>query len=371
MKTFFMRIHKVFVFGFLLVVTLQACGKKRNALSDVIEDLEEVSSNFSPESVQLSTSESSLQAQDEEFCAGYESAGNFILFACQPRFLQAYIGTGKTFFNVMIEFVKSWGEGLGKLKDGASGEVTIGSDQVLSYKKTNDRDLEILLKVSSSQAVFAYGSVNGNTSRLQLNFEALPAASNSAGTRGQLQIDLEFQEATKWTMNLLVQNQPCKDADPQGPRALSLQLTKAGNLGLGNAAMHNPIWARQFVTPTSVPTCSTAAADNISMNLFHGFVGSNNATKANVHMAKNTSTAWGADNELRDFCATYGVSGCGTALDSYANPFCSLGDTALWNNTCSAADAEVSSTAFLGVDSFVRPDNIATSAVTLPTSFTR
>lgn len=355
-------------------------SNSKNVTSLLISNLTNVYNDFNPDSLDTTSSQSQMGLRmqaDENPCAGTD------LFGCQPRLVKMYLQIGREMLGAVKEIATGAGTALGDLSDGASGEAVDGTSTIL-YSKTSDLVYSILIKENSNPIL--YLDINDTSYNLKLDLANMPNDDNGGGSSFQkVEVSLNYTDENTWDLNATIVGSTCDANDVRAPKNIKISISKANSFWSGKAMINNNRWALF----TSEPTCDTAEADDISMNLYTDFVGNNLATKVKVYMMKNTATDFTTNSSAYDMsklCDSYytnfntaSANACVTALSSqsialtsYTNPFCTTAPTnATWNSDCTGTDDNVAAAAYSSSSLWVSPEVFSaysSSTITLPTA---
>ncbi len=342
----------------------------------LVTSLEAVSAKFAPKSLTYDLGNNShldshwsfdsrvklLQSEARESSDPCAAVGND-LFACQPVLLRLYIALSKTFFDMGTTVIDQVGTQMGAIADGASGTVNIENHQKVVYSKTDSTHFTLLLK-DSADASMGYIKVDGTSINIKMNIGGID--STQAGT--MLGLTMTYTDANNWTVDSTLTGMTCNPDDPRAPKSIWVHIAKADALWKGKAIIYNPIWL------DNNPTCSTAEADNISMNFYTNFVGNDTAAKAGVFLIQRNVTSLASIDTyaMSRICDNYMTCNAGTAatVAAFTNPFCNpqATNTATWGDDCTSTAAAVGAADYGLASDWIVPSVFATTTVTIPDS---
>lgn len=349
----------------LLIFT--SCQKKSeetpsspNMTSQIVSNLGQVSSTFTPASL-ASVSTSNLKQQSDP-CANTSDWA-----VCQSNLIREYVKIGKSTVETISNVVSSAGSALGNIQDGSSGTSENGK---ISWNKTSSTQWSVLVR-GTSNASTLYVSIANNVYTLKV--DGSTAESNPSNMKAEATVT--YTDSATWTVDVFFYNETCSSDDVGAPSRVNIKLAKANGLWTGKSMLYSPRWKK----PNTTVTCNTTAGTN-EIALYTDFVGNDTSTKASLYITGAISNFVSSPSsfELIDICTNFPSGVCnvtggpasgGLTQAAYGNPFCTTGPNTVptWNNSCTT-NATVNSASYSTSADWIEPATLKTKSVTLPTS---
>lgn len=342
-------------------VSLMGCsstggGSEENTTSNVTSDLDTISQNFTPSSLESGSNTTGTlvkYAEGEDPCAESED-----LYDCQPVLLRLYLAMAQSFLDMTKDIVEEIGLNLGELPDGSQGIESI-EGETIHYSKESSSSFSIILEGVAGP--MAYFDIAGTVYTLQMDLDNLEKAGDASG---KLEIVVNYESETSWSINIFILEMDCDASDPRAPERIYIQVTRSGDFWIGKAMFYNGRWLSEPVS------CEVLESDEDSINFYTNFVASDIAAKASVYMMSRSKNDL---SDMEDFGMdqfSINFSQQGTNTSDYQNPFCNPASTldALWNDDCSLIDSSVGSTDYGPSTDWTLPSDFYQQTITLPSS---
>lgn len=357
-----MKISAAFVSTILFLCVISACKKKEdetpktNVASEVVANLSAISANYSPNSLDKTSSGVHIAADP---CQGVSDFAT-----CQSNLIREYNQIGKSVVDTISQWANTIGSSLGQLNDGSSGT---SGDGKITWNKTSSTVWSTLFR-GASNASQAYISINGNTYTLKVDQSVDPTSPKNQ----HIEAVVTFTNSNSWSVDVFFSNLECDSSDPGAPNKFQLKLNFDGSLWTGKAMLYSGRWK----SPGSTVTCGTTYGSS-EIAMYTDYVGNDTSTKASLYLipASTSSLVTIGNFDLNDFCTNF-TGSCGGVnqptsgyLTAYPNPWCTTGPgtSPTWNNACTA-NANVNSASYSSPSLWTIPNALKSKSVSLPTS---
>lgn len=356
--------------GLILIISIfMSCKKKEesttvnsNIASQVVTNLSQVSSNFTPTSLSSASSQNLSQASDP--CA---STTDWAI--CQSNLIREYLKIGKSSVETITQLVSSIGGALGQIPDGNSGTSENGK---ISWSKSNSGAWSVISR-GTNNASNAYISISSNVYTLKVD----NSVSENSPTNWKVEASVTYTDSETWDVTVFVSNTDCNSSDVGAPSKATIYVSKANGLWSGKAMLYSPRWKKPNVTVT----CNGTAAGTYEIAMYTDFVGNNTSTKAALYLipasvsslTNSNSSTYSINNFCTNFSDACGVTGGPTSsyftTNGIQNNWCTTGanTSPTWGNNCSS-NASVSSASYSSDSIWIAPATLKLKDVTLPTS---